>query len=333
VPAARSHALAPFTATRNAPHLPGAVLGARAAPSLAMACRASPKARDAAARGAVGPAPPAASTTSRPALLSLDTPRHGGELAGATPVFFKASRTAPPRSGSGSDGGSRAAATWRTPSPFRVAGDAAEPPPSLLVALGGAPSEALWLDADEPDAETPSAVAMRHALAEARRANPTAARFAGASKPARLAADVFVGDAGHAADAALLSTLGVTHVVCCAPDAVVDAPPHVKHLLLPAHDTADEPLLHAHLPPLVAFLRDKPRGSVVLVHCQRGVNRSVALAAAFVALRDGERAAAVAALAAAQRPAVLTNSAFLQQLATLDEPALRSAWLARLAPL
>ena len=89
----------------------------------------------------------------------------------------------------------------------------------------------------------------------------------------------------------------------------------VEHLLLGAQDNTSYPLLKTHSAQAAAFLRPAlDGGGAVLVHCEQGINRSAAIAIAFLLEWRMEPLLDVVASAFAARPIILQNQGFVTQL-------------------
>ena len=111
--------------------------------------------------------------------------------------------------------------------------------------------------------------------------------------PALLAPGLYLGSMAHASNVPLMKRLGLTHVLDCADREPIEAydAAGVEHLLLGAQDNTSYPLLKTHSAQAAAFLRPAlDGGGAVLVHCEQGINRSAAIAIAFLLGGDGATA-------------------------------------------
>ncbi|KAH0483008.1 MAG: uncharacterized protein KVP18_005174, partial [Porospora cf. gigantea A] len=96
-----------------------------------------------------------------------------------------------------------------------------------------------------------------------------------------LPGSLYIGDASLAGLAAS-GQLPVQTVVNCSANLNLQSQ-HVEVLNIPALDEESYPLLTRHLPLFTKFLTARFReGKAVLVNCQAGVNRSVALVVGFL---------------------------------------------------
>lgn len=141
----------------------------------------------------------------------------------------------------------------------RISNPTSRPPPLLLN-----------LDDDEANDENTSTSRppSTHARAEISRVLPS----------------LYIGSAAAAADAPLLSSIGITHVLNCC---TLPNPPASRDLaLMQLHltdTTADLPRLSNALSRGVAFIqRALAEGGRVLVHCHRGISRSCSLVAGYI---------------------------------------------------
>lgn len=114
----------------------------------------------------------------------------------------------------------------------------------------------------------------------------------------------------------------VTHIVNCAEKAACPtwASTHVGpsgYIALEADDTPGFPLLKDYYPTfekvMDMFLRE-PNCRCVYVHCMAGMNRSATLLAAYLHRRFGIPMEKVVDVMARQRPCVMTNPSFVEQL-------------------
>lgn len=143
----------------------------------------------------------------------------------------------------------------------------------------------------------------------------------GHRRPVQLTEFLWVGAVEDSQSAAFLNAHGITHVLNCAdyvqppPLPLPDRP--YMYLQLFARDEPTYALLDKHMTEASAFL-DKTVASagVALVHCAAGMNRSVAIAAAYLHTRFGVPVKATAGVLGRYRP-VLTNSGFRAQLCRL----------------
>jgi protein-tyrosine phosphatase len=77
--------------------------------------------------------------------------------------------------------------------------------------------------------------------------------------------------------------------------------------------------LEAHLPRAFAFLREaKSVGGRCLVHCRKGISRSVAIVLAYLVAGEGFRLGDAWSLVQARRPTAQPNIGFARQLIDLD---------------
>eukprot|EP00928_Gymnodinium_smaydae_P050933 TRINITY_DN34470_c0_g1_i1.p1 TRINITY_DN34470_c0_g1~~TRINITY_DN34470_c0_g1_i1.p1 ORF type:complete len:222 (-),score=32.54 TRINITY_DN34470_c0_g1_i1:849-1514(-) len=120
----------------------------------------------------------------------------------------------------------------------------------------------------------------------------------------------------------MLMEMGVTHVVNCAQDDCDSGslfPPQCEFLCLRARDTAEYDMIGYHLAEVEDFV-DRAftqRGSVVLVHCQHGQNRSAAVALGYMVHRQNMNLVELLEASLSLRPTILTNKSFVEQLVQL----------------
>lgn len=155
-------------------------------------------------------------------------------------------------------------------------------------------------------------------------------------EPAEVLGDgsVWIGSMFDAVNTDWLCERGITHVVNCA-DAIASYAKRVtgktlirEVLVLEAEDDSEYMILDRHLDDVVRFCDDAFRGdseAKILIHCMAGVNRSATLALAYgacsslhgVEIKDKsrlERLADVFVRVMRQRPIILTNVEFYNQL-------------------
>ena len=141
--------------------------------------------------------------------------------------------------------------------------------------------------------------------------------------PARFGHNIFVGCAQHAHNVDLLKELGVTAVLNLAPKACADNESRyedqgISYCALDAEDAPGYSLFDLHLEPAAAFLEGvRTTDGLALVHCFAGVNRSAAIAIAFLMLSEKEQLEVIVKRCFAQRPWILTNASFRTQLCKL----------------
>lgn len=95
---------------------------------------------------------------------------------------------------------------------------------------------------------------------------------------------LWISDLSSAEDAALISSLGITHVISAMRGSVVinsDRPLHRVQIPLEDNPFAE---LAAHLPSSTAFIIEamKDPNARVLVHCAEGISRSVSIVCAYL---------------------------------------------------
>jgi predicted protein tyrosine phosphatase len=240
----------------------------------------------------------------------------------------------------GDEAGAPPEASWRErqldfAKPAHLTLECGRPAPLLVrepPALGGPDGDGAveWEDADEADAlqDTPAAAALAERLRKLRASETLC----------HVGAHVYVGSESAAANVELLRGAAITHVVCCAREAGALAEGAARaaglalhRLRIDADDSRSLLLLQRHVPRLWAWLLQTggfEPGARVLLHCNQGRNRSVALAVALVALRTGEAAGDVCERVLRTRPSALVNDSFVAQLAQLDTPEGRATLLA-----
>jgi len=147
-----------------------------------------------------------------------------------------------------------------------------------------------------------------------------------------------IGSYDYAFDGAALETLGVTHVLRLHSRGMQEPPPEVlwprarRAVVLHSWEVDDEegvPLLNTvHTAAALRYIHGAlADGHRVLITCYAGLNRSVTLATAYVALtheRRGDAVADVLASIARQRTWALSNASFRLALAALDTASWRA---------
>ena len=135
-----------------------------------------------------------------------------------------------------------------------------------------------------------------------------------------MAPGVYLGSYAHAQNVELLASLGVTAVLNCAPSMCDDPVAEYEargwsYAAVDAQDQSSYPLLDQHLATAREFLSGAlDKEGVAFVHCFQGVNRSAALATAFLVEREAAPLLEVAARCFAARPIILRNGGFCKQL-------------------
>ncbi|CAJ1401660.1 unnamed protein product [Effrenium voratum] len=130
---------------------------------------------------------------------------------------------------------------------------------------------------------------------------------------------LFIGGLREAQDLSALQRLGISAVLNAAPDVVhVEYPEHWRVLVIEAEDDVFYPLLDTHMDAVLEFLDTQHAdGRKVLVHCFAGMNRSAALCAAYLMIRDRMGLAKVVRHMSEQRGWILSNEGFVHQLVRL----------------
>lgn len=145
--------------------------------------------------------------------------------------------------------------------------------------------------------------------------------------PAAFAPYLLCGTAQHALAADALLDIGVTAVLNCAPQAAHDcqalyAERDIAYCALDGcEDIAGYDVLGLHLAKATSFIREqldskRPRGRV-LVHCFAGSNRSATIAIAYLLCTSRKPLLSLVESCFAQRPFILKNHTFRQQLVEL----------------
>jgi len=151
--------------------------------------------------------------------------------------------------------------------------------------------------------------------------------------PTQLAPWLWLGRHKDAKNKEWMVAHGITHVINCLDEARGPHPevrPRLKkYVYLRSHDQSRYKLFHnaAHnsVPgpatnwELVQEVLDDARlhGGVALIYCMAGLNRSATLAAAYLAVRQGQSIEKVAQGIKSRRKGALSNPGFIEQLARL----------------
>ena len=131
---------------------------------------------------------------------------------------------------------------------------------------------------------------------------------------------ILLGPGGHMTPH-FMRIYSVTHIANCADESACPlwAKRHLgsRYTCMGAEDNEQTEILRDFYPQFEAFMDTalrEPHCRNVYVHCHAGMNRSAALAIAYVHRRFGIPMMKLIEFVARQRPCILTNSAFQRQL-------------------
>jgi atypical dual specificity phosphatase len=128
---------------------------------------------------------------------------------------------------------------------------------------------------------------------------------------------LYISDLQTAEDAALISSLGITHVLSAMPGHVALPPTVTAHAVqVPLHD-APFAELAAHLPRTTRYIARALRSSPdarVLVHCAMGTSRSVAVVCGYLIAAHRLHPSQALEFVRARRAAAAPNRGFIDQL-------------------
>lgn len=128
---------------------------------------------------------------------------------------------------------------------------------------------------------------------------------------------LYISDLQTAEDTALISSLGITHVLSAMPGHVALPPTITAHAVqVPLHD-APFAELAAHLPRTTRYIARALRSSPdarVLVHCAMGTSRSVAVVCGYLIAAHGLHPSQALEFVRARRAAAAPNRGFIDQL-------------------
>jgi protein-tyrosine phosphatase len=128
---------------------------------------------------------------------------------------------------------------------------------------------------------------------------------------------LYISDLHTAEDAALISSLGITHVLSAMPGHVALPPTVTAHAVqVPLHD-APFAELAAHLPRTTRYIARALRSSPdarVLVHCAMGTSRSVAVVCGYLIAAHRLHPSQALEFVRARRAAAAPNRGFIDQL-------------------
>ncbi|KAK2143245.1 hypothetical protein LSH36_860g00004 [Paralvinella palmiformis] len=138
------------------------------------------------------------------------------------------------------------------------------------------------------------------------------------SEPTKILDHLYLGSEQDATNLKLLKELGITHIVNCASVYCQTGPSlygsSVKYLAFEAEDDSDYDIMQ-HFPQVFSFIEDaRKKGGKVLIHCVVGINRSGALAVAYLMVHQKIGPISAACDIRKLRSNLLTNDGFQRQL-------------------
>eukprot|EP00667_Euglena_gracilis_P006290 EG_transcript_6347 len=141
-------------------------------------------------------------------------------------------------------------------------------------------------------------------------------------RPAELLSFLYLGDVTHARALPLLTAMGISAVLNCAPGMTYTTqdhyPPHFLFHAVHAEDTLDYRLLARHLDEAChAIEQARLMGRRILVHCFAGINRSATLCIAYLMVHLRWPLLAAVRHVYQARPIILTNRGFMAELVRL----------------
>ena len=157
--------------------------------------------------------------------------------------------------------------------------------------------------------------------------------------PAEIISGLYLGDRRDAKDRAALRRLNIQSIVNCTPpkseDPGAGCPSfferELRYLRVPIYDSPAEDAAQ-HFDAVLDFISSRLHHGGVLVHCNRGVSRSVTFVVAHLMKARGQDPASALELVREVRPQAEPNKAFLKQLDVLQAEleASRERYAARL---
>ena len=133
---------------------------------------------------------------------------------------------------------------------------------------------------------------------------------------------VYISDVKYARNMAKLSELSVTHVLTLLPTSVgvcVEyAAAGVVQLVIDAHDTYSFSLA-PHYAKICKFIAQGRSNGGVLVHCAKGISRSVSAVLIYLMMEQGMTLADAYKLVREKRSVARPNLGFMKQLQALDQ--------------
>jgi len=117
----------------------------------------------------------------------------------------------------------------------------------------------------------------------------------------------------------MLQRLGISSLVNASPDVVhVEYPKEWRVLMVDAEDDPCYPLLDTHLEAVMEFVeQQRAEKRPLLLHCFAGMNRSAALCAAYLMMKERMGLFRVVKLLSEKRGWILSNDGFMHQLVRL----------------
>ena len=143
--------------------------------------------------------------------------------------------------------------------------------------------------------------------------------------PAEIITGLYLGDRRDAKDRAALRRLNVQSIVNCTPpkseDPAAGCPSfferELRYLRVPIYDSPAEDAAQ-HFESVLDFIAGRLHHGGVLVHCNRGISRSVTFVMAHLMKTRGQDPASALELVREVRPQAEPNKAFLKQLDVLQ---------------
>lgn len=136
--------------------------------------------------------------------------------------------------------------------------------------------------------------------------------------PVEIVDRVYIGSIGAAYSKKSIECNGITHIVCASKSPRLKFEPVIQYLRVPIKDKAESDILanvDASIEFIDAALSSSPTAKV-LVHCIRGMSRSVSLVIGFLIARHDMTFETALALVRTKRPLANPNCGFERQLRT-----------------
>ena len=128
-----------------------------------------------------------------------------------------------------------------------------------------------------------------------------------------------IGSYGAAEQADYLEGLGITNTICLLEELPKAIPPQFENLLLPMSDDGESRLADLLVRAVPFIERARSSGGRVLIFCASGINRSPALASAYLQVVLRYRMDAALSMIFSVRPLVSIHERYLDQLAVLPK--------------